>query len=207
MKVKRFIGGSLDTNGYVIYKEDEGSCYFIDCGYKTDEYVDFVQEHKLKPSGIIFTHHHYDHVSEAYKLADKFHIKMFVHNQDEAMLKKFFHDKSQLVEGFGDDREFELDGDVLTVVNTPGHTKGGIFLINKSANIAFSGDTVFKDEIGITNLEDGSDKEMAGSCQEFIAKLPRDMVIYPGHGDEATIEYVIKNNEEFKVALNMAVDK
>ena len=106
MKVKRFIGGSLDTNGYVIYKEDEGSCYFIDCGYKTDEYVDFVQEHKLKPSGIIFTHHHYDHVSEAYKLADKFHIKMFVHNQDEAMLKKFFHDKSQLVEGFGDDRKF-----------------------------------------------------------------------------------------------------
>ena len=111
------------------------------------------------------------------------------------------------MEGFGDDREFELDGDVLTVVNTPGHTKGGIFLINKSANIAFSGDTVFKDEIGITNLEDGSDKEMARSCQEFIAKLPGDMVIYPGHGDEATIEYVIKNNEEFKVALNMAVDK
>lgn len=205
MKIERFVGGSLDTNGYIIYKNDGGKCYFIDCGYKVDEYLEFIKVHSLEPVGIIFTHHHYDHVSEAYKLAENLNIKMFVHEKDEEMLKGFFKDKGHMIEAFDDEKIFDLDGDKLTVINTPGHTKGGIFLVNREENIAFSGDTVFKDEIGITHLQDGSDNEMARSCQEIVSKLPRDMVIYPGHGDSATIGYVIDNNEEFKYALNMKI--
>ncbi len=84
----------------------------------------------------------------------------------------------------------------------PGHTKGGTCIVDKKNQVAFTGDTIFATEIGITDLEDGSPEEMAKSCYE-INKWDDDIKIYPGHGESAYMGFVKSQNDEFKQALNM----
>ena len=62
MKIERFIGGMLESNGYVIYQKDGGNCYVIDPGYHAGVFEECIDRHQLHLSGILLTHHHYDHV-------------------------------------------------------------------------------------------------------------------------------------------------
>lgn len=203
MKIKRFVGGNLESNGYVIYKEGNDDCYIIDPGYNADNFINFVKENKLNPLGIILTHHHYDHITAAPKVSAELDCKMYINNKDLDAACKTLKKESENLQGIEDDMVFVLAGEELKCINTPGHTKGGICIYASSSKVAFTGDTVFKDEIGITNLDDGSPDEMANSCANIIGKLPNDTVIYPGHGDSGDMKYVKANNEEYKQAVDM----
>ena len=65
MKIKRFVGGNLAANGYVIYQRDGGACYIIDPGYSPKKFIRYIGEHQLAASGILLTHLHYDHTDGA----------------------------------------------------------------------------------------------------------------------------------------------
>lgn len=203
MKIKRFIGGELQSNGYLIYKDGCKDCYLMDTGYNANNFINFVKEEKLNPLGIIFTHHHYDHITAGPKVAKELDCKMYINERDLDRACKTLKDDQYLLESFENNHVFKLGDEELLCINTPGHTKGGICIYSKNSKVAFTGDTVFSEEIGITNLDDGSPEEMANSCAEIIDKWPSDITIYPGHGDSATMKYVKENNEEFKQALAM----
>ena len=68
MKIERFIGGMLESNGYVIYQKDGGNCYVIDPGYNHRVFEECIDKHQLHLKGILLTHHHYDHVGAVEKL-------------------------------------------------------------------------------------------------------------------------------------------
>ena len=103
-----------------------------------------------------------------------------------------------------DGDEIELLGAKVTCIHVPGHTKGGVCLVDEGNKLAFTGDTVFAVEIGITNLDDGSPEEMAQSCVYIRDNFADDITIYPGHGPSATMKEVKENNPEFKDALEYA---
>ena len=84
----------------------------------------------------------------------------------------------------------------LEIIHTPGHTKGGICIMCPQSKVCFTGDTIFNVDLGRTDLEDGSDSDMAASIS-IINKWPNDITIYPGHGDPATMKTVRKINLEF----------
>ena len=82
MKIERFIGGMLESNGYVIYQKDGGNCYVIDPGYHAGVFEECIDRHQLHLSGILLTHHHYDHVGAVEKLRDRYDAPVFMHTAD-----------------------------------------------------------------------------------------------------------------------------
>ena len=65
MKIKRLVGGSLESNGYIISRARGGSCYVIDPGYEPKRFITYIEEEELRVLGVILTHHHHDHVGGA----------------------------------------------------------------------------------------------------------------------------------------------
>ena len=203
MIIKRFVGGSLAENGYVIHKAGSKDCYLIDTGYNANEYINYVKENKLNPLGIIFTHHHYDHITAGPKIAKEFDIRMNINVRDFDKACETLKDDSNLLDIFEDMHVFRLVDEDLSCINTPGHTKGGVCILAKNSKVVFTGDTVFSNEIGLTSLDDGSPEEMAKSCANVVDKWPKDLIIYPGHGESAPMSFVKEFNEEYKEALAM----
>ena len=87
MKIKRFIGGSLESNGYVISTKENGSCYIIDPGYEPKKFIDFVEKEGLNLLGVILTHHHHDHVGGAARIRDYFGVPVMMHEMDVHMYR------------------------------------------------------------------------------------------------------------------------
>ena len=84
-----------------------------------------------------------------------------------------------------------------------GHTHGSICIISDLSKVVFTGDTIFDTDLGRTDLEDGSEKEMISSCKEVIDKWPNEYQIYPGHDGSATMKQVRTYNTEFLQCLEV----
>ena len=82
MKIKRLVGGSLESNGYIISRARGGSCYVMDPGYEPKRFITYIEEEELRVLGVILTHHHHDHVGGAEKLRDYFSCPVMMHEQD-----------------------------------------------------------------------------------------------------------------------------
>lgn len=191
MKIKRLIGGNLESNGYIIYDQEGGECYIIDPGYLPERFTKVISQLKLKTLGILLTHHHYDHTGGVEKLHNLLDAKVFLHRGDLDQYKK----SVDVVLEDGD--QLQLGDDILLVIHTPGHTRGGTCFYSEKSKLVFTGDTIFNVDLGRTDLVDGSENEMSHSIKKIISLWSNDITIYPGHGDPATMRYVRKNNQEF----------
>ena len=96
----------------------------------------------------------------------------------------------------------DLEGELIRVVSTPGHTKGSVCFFSEASKVVFTGDTVFNVDLGRTDLEDGSEAEMRDSILNVVDGWNNDMMIYPGHGDGCTMKTVRKINAEFNEIVN-----
>lgn len=196
MEIKRFIEGQLEANCYIIRdtKADK-TCYIIDPGYSPKKILKYIKKEQLEPLGIILTHHHYDHSGAAEKIAKELEIDILIHSGDG--------DRFPAADRFLSDGDvMHLGNDKLVVYHTPGHTRGGICLYSKRSGICFTGDTIFNVDLGRTDLEDGSEKEMIISIKNVVDKWGNNVTIYPGHGDPATMKTVRKINKEFLEIIN-----
>lgn len=191
MKIKRFVGGSLQSNGYIISKKDGGSCYIIDPGYEPDRFVRYTRENRLDPKGVILTHHHHDHTGGAAKTADELGCPVMMSFEDSLM----YRGEVDLFLSGG--QYLELDGEKLLIQMTPGHTKGSLCIIGEKSRAVFSGDTIFDTDLGRTDLSDGSLADMMRSCAEVINMWPDDYMVYPGHDGSASMKMIRKYNTEF----------
>jgi len=92
---------------------------------------------------------------------------------------------------------FDLEGEELVVISTPGHTKGSICIMSKKSLVCFTGDTIFDTDLGRTDLPGGSEEDMEHSIRDIIDKWENDIIIYPGHEDGCNMKMVRKYNTEF----------
>ncbi len=197
IKIERFIGGSLKSNGYIVYEHQGGKCFIIDPGYEGEKFLKRISELNLSLEGIILTHHHYDHIGGVAKIQSVNNCKVYIHRMDSERIK--FKNLVLLESG----TELTLETEKFKIIHTPGHTMGGICIYNERNKIAFTGDTLFLDDIGRTDLADGDGWLMRDSMVDIINKWDNDVVIYPGHGEGGTMKKVRKINEEFKFALTL----
>lgn len=195
MKIKRFVGGSLESNGYIISRLEKGKCYIIDPGYEPNKFIDFVRKEGLDAIGIILTHHHHDHVGAAAKIASHLECPIMISFEDS------FVYKGKVDVYLKDGDIIDLDGEELKIHMTPGHTNGSICIESSQSNVVFSGDTIFDTDLGRTDLQDGSWEEMKASCKNVIDKWPDYYTIYPGHDRSATMKQIRKYNTEFLQCL------
>jgi hydroxyacylglutathione hydrolase len=194
MKIKRFISKILESNGYVIFSGRGGSCYLIDPAAKNTKFLDFIEENELQLKGILLTHNHYDHIAAVKKLVAKTNCPVYIHNSD---LPDFRYEAIP----FEDGAAFDLDGETITAVNTPGHTRGSVCYVCPESNCVFTGDTVFVIDLGRTDLPEGSPQEMKNTIRNIVSRWDDDVVIYPGHGESGTMKRVREINTEYKEAL------
>ncbi|MEE0742021.1 MAG: MBL fold metallo-hydrolase [Emergencia sp.] len=191
MKIQKITGGSLMSNGYVLYEKDGGSCLIIDPGYGPQKFIDFVTEQKLHCDGIILTHLHHDHTGAADSVADYLDCPIYMHETDACVYKGkvdrylYHHDA------------LHLDGEELRILHTPGHTGGSICILAEKSRVCFTGDTLFDTDLGRTDLAGGSEKQLRESIKNVIDRWENYIYIYPGHDGGCTMKSVRQNNPEF----------
>ncbi len=204
MKIKRFIGGMLEANGYIVCKKPEQAggkapCYIIDPGYQPKKFIQYVNDNNLHVKGIVLTHHHCDHVGAAEQIKRTLNCPVLIHREDADMLEfeaDVYLENGDILDFAPEGANFNTETR-LNVVHTPGHTKGGICLMCEKNRVCFTGDTIFNVDLGRTDLEDGSEEQMRLSCCNIIDSWDNDITIYPGHGDPATMKTVRQINTEF----------
>lgn len=204
MEIKRFIGGILEANCYVVSPSvakaaapAKAPCFIIDPGYNGPKIIKYIKDSGFEPEGIILTHHHADHSGAAARIRKELGCPVMIHREDA---DRFREGADRLLEN-GDLLSLG-DGVKLTVLHTPGHTRGGICLLSEKDKVCFTGDTIFNVDLGRTDLDDGSYEEMVRSILDVVNQWGNDMTIYPGHGDPATMKAVRKINLEFLEIVN-----
>lgn len=203
------VTGVLEENCYIVY-DKAGTCVIVDPGDDSETISDFIAENDLEPKAILLTHGHFDHTGAVVALKERYNpLPVYIHYDDRKMLKE---EEQQGIFDFGTDDEFEADayfedGENLnfgeltfTVLHTPGHTKGSCCFICENA--MFSGDTLFRRSIGRVDLPGGSLSAMTKTLRDKIALLPKDLTVYPGHGEITTIEEEIAENPYIREALD-----
>ena len=147
----------------------------IDPGDEADLIMSELKKTGKKLKYIINTHHHFDHTTENGKIRRQTGAKVLI-CEDEKDYIDFQADRF-LKEG----DEIKIGDDVLNVIITPGHSEGSICLIGE--NIIFTGDTLFRDGFGRTDLKGGDAAKMEESLERLSKIIKPEMMIYPGHGE------------------------
>lgn len=189
------IVGAIETNCYIV-SNDSGKCCIIDPGADASILIRTIEQKKLIPECVVNTHGHYDHIGANKDIADYFHIPVWCHVNDAPMLTdaglNFSSYSGRAIMSPAPERllydaeEIQLAGVLWKVLHTPGHTKGSIVLYSEQTRCMFTGDTLFNEDFGRTDLPGGSEKELHTSLLK-IAALDGDFTIYPGHGESALL--------------------
>lgn len=197
MKVKVLPVGLLIENCYIVYNEDSKNCIIIDPGDEAEKISDFIEKQKCKPLGIILTHGHFDHIGAVKELQDKYDIKCFASESEREIINdgyknlsiKYSDEPIEFIPEvlFNDGDEVVLEDIKFTVILTPGHTLGGASLYFKDEGFIMTGDTLFKNTVGRTDLPTSSFEDLMNSVNKKLMKLNDDIVVYPGHGSRTTI--------------------
>lgn len=199
--------GQLGTNCYIIGCEETLEAAVIDPGGDPGRIMGELSRHNLKLSKIINTHGHVDHIGGNRKLKEETQAELIIHTADASMLTSSGRNLSLLsgfaINGPAADREVK-EGDqikvgntvTLDVIETPGHTPGGISLkldVGEKALI-FVGDTLFNGSIGRTDFPGGSYRQLIDSIKQKLMIYPDDTEVYPGHGPGTTVGFEKAHN-------------
>lgn len=187
--------GVLASNCYIAGCPDTGECIIIDPGAGASRILNAVSKLRLTVKAIVNTHGHYDHVSANGKIKKATGAPVLLNKKDLGVYKKPAPGLSLILKSPPPPDRFISEGEEILfgsqkvrVMETPGHTAGGISLVLEREKTAiFTGDTLFNLSIGRTDLSGGSLKEIMRSIKEKILIYPDDTIIYPGHGPASTI--------------------
>jgi glyoxylase-like metal-dependent hydrolase (beta-lactamase superfamily II) len=170
MEIKQLVVGPLLTNCYILISNKEA--VVIDPGAGLKKILKEIEGKKLKY--IILTHYHWDHILGAIKLKEKTGAKILIHKGEKNFIK---FQPDQFLDG---GEEIKIGNEYLKIIHTPGHTKGSISILGK--DFIFTGDTIFEDGFGRTDLPGGSKKDLKESLEKLEKVIKKGMKIYPGHG-------------------------
>jgi glyoxylase-like metal-dependent hydrolase (beta-lactamase superfamily II) len=204
MNIRRFPLGALWTNAYLFW-DAEGKAFFVDPGGDPREPLDFIKEKGLLLERILLTHGHADHMFGLETLRTETGASVAVHEEDAFMLGHPEHNLSQFMGNPCSAETAEVllsEGDAFSVgtmqirvLHTPGHTPGScvFYVIQGEETALLSGDTLFAQSVGRTDLPGGSGAALEHSLLRFT-DFPETLRILPGHGPETTIGEEKKHN-------------
>ena len=193
MHIQMFTVGFFATNCYVVGCKETREAVVIDPGFdeasETEKVLNYIERNYRELKLIINTHGHSDHTCGNGLLRNKLNAGIAIHQNDAHLLGDLgkqigqilgIHNFSPLPDIYlrnGDTIEFGKES--LKVIETPGHTRGGICLIGKEE--IFTGDTLFMGSIGRTDFPESSQEEMKKSLRK-LKTLQDSLTVYPGHG-------------------------
>ncbi len=185
MLIKTLPVGHLETNCYVVTDENTLECAVIDPGAESNTILGYLEDNRLRCRAVMLTHAHFDHTGALAAVLEETGAELYF-NEKEAGgatvpgFKPF--DPPEGARHYSEGDEVRVGSLVFRVLETPGHTPGGVTLVCGDA--IFSGDTLFRLSCGRTDFPGGDMMEELRSLKK-IAALPGDYDVYPGH-DMAT---------------------
>ncbi|GHS89617.1 MBL fold metallo-hydrolase [Synergistales bacterium] len=199
MNYKRFPLGGLWTNGYLFY-DDSGDAFFVDPGGDAQEVFEFAKLNKMKIKAVLLTHGHLDHLAGIEDFIPLVGDAIYISGPDSPLLKQPPEEMQRalgMTSRGAEKFRTVADGDVLTgfaggfevkVVATPGHTQGSVCYLIKSGDeqILASGDTLFAQSVGRTDLPGGDERQLMESIIK-LSEMPDDLEVLPGHGPTTNI--------------------
>ncbi len=196
--IKKIVTGSIETNTYLIIEDNK--CVLIDPGLDFENAANEIKKEYIVEK-IIITHGHLDHI-DGIKYFD---CPIYIHQKEVEFLfdpslslyqsrgkrTPFTKDKINVI-AIKDNDTIDIFGIPMKVMHTPGHTRGSIILLYKDK--VFTGDTLFQEDTGRTDLPTGSEKDMINSIFKIFDNLSDNYKVYPGHDVSTTIKEERKNN-------------
>lgn len=201
MKIHRFVFNPLQENTYIVWDETR-ECAVIDAGNLSARedraLADFIEGEGLHPVLAINTHGHFDHIAGVSYICNTYQVPFAMSSKDEFLLGA----ASQTARMYGlqvgetpSKIDQDLDGcseivfgsTTLKIISTPGHTPGHVSLFEPQSQTLFTGDTLFRESIGRTDLAGGDYSWIMRSILDKILPLGDEVRVLPGHGDETTI--------------------
>ena len=215
MKIAPFGVGAINTNAYLVWDEETKEAMLIDPGDHDRRLDNEIRDKGLNLKYIVLTHGHCDHICGVPEYKEMFpDVKVVAGKSELEILKD--SSKNQAMQFFGidtsitpdilleDSDTFNLGSLEFRVIETPGHSPGGISIYTENIDndvwedtyhgSLFSGDTLFRQSLGRSDLYGGDMTTLLKSIREKLYSLPDDTVVYPGHMGYTTIGFEKVNN-------------
>ncbi len=203
LTLKKLVLGMVQTNCYIVSNNENKEAIVFDPAENADRIEQYLKANDLVCKGILLTHGHFDHILAATELAAVTMAPIHAHEAEVRLLEDPHMNASAQIRRecsllpevlLRDGQSLQLAGFTLKVIHTPGHTAGGACYYFPGHGILISGDTLFLESIGRTDLPTGNSKQLVASINDKLMNLEDQVKVYPGHGDPTTIGYERENN-------------
>jgi glyoxylase-like metal-dependent hydrolase (beta-lactamase superfamily II) len=204
MLFETIVVGELGVNCYILADGETKDGVVIDPGAEGERILAAVQARGITVRYILNTHGHFDHIGANGQLKKATGASLLIHRDDEPFLSRAARSASL----YGLTAQDSPPPDVhlthgqtitfghceLRVIHTPGHSPGGCCFYLPGAGKLISGDALFAESIGRTDLPGGSQKELVAAIRSKLLVLPEETAVFPGHGPATTIGHEKRHN-------------
>jgi len=188
--------GPFQMNAYLVGCKETGTGAIIDAGDEADRLLKMAENHGIQIKKILQTHGHVDHVGAIDDVIKKTKAKVYIHRKEMPIYNSApQHGLMYGITGIqvplpdvfiSGGMDVEIGNLKAFIIETPGHTPGGVVYYFKDEGVVFVGDTLFAGSIGRTDLPGGNYETIIRSLQKLV-QLPDETVVYSGHGPRTTI--------------------
>lgn len=208
LKIKSFEFNPFNENSYVVWDDQTKQAAVIDPGcyddFEQNEIKSFIEQEKLNLELLINTHCHIDHILGVSFIKEKYNLKYLVPEKDLPLLQNASAQGQMFgfeIDNLSEPDEFLSEGKIIKIGNeelkplfTPGHTPGEYCFYSEENKVCITGDVLFHQSIGRTDLWGGDYDTLIESIKQKLLTLPDETKIFPGHGIESTIGIERKQN-------------
>ena len=204
----------------IVLTDESGECVIVDAGnYNPQEDAalsKYITDNGLKPVMAVNTHGHVDHMLGVNYVKETYGIPFAIHGKDKFLIDSapthgaiygFKVDKVPTVDiDLEGQKELKFGNTVFQIIETPGHTPGHVAFYNSDNKLLLTGDTLFRESIGRTDLPGGDYSWIMRSILDKLIPLGDDVHFYPGHGMESTIGHESLYNPFVTEVLNHEIN-
>ncbi|MBR1825276.1 MAG: MBL fold metallo-hydrolase [Alphaproteobacteria bacterium] len=194
------VSGAITTNAYFYIDETTEHGFLIDAGAEAQKLMQIIAANNWHIEQILLTHGHFDHIGAVNTIRQKLKIPCSAHKNSQDYLLDTQYNLSAYFEPEIKVANFlpVVEGDIISlkenptvslkVIHTPGHTQDSVVYYDAANNVAFVGDTIFKNSYGRTDMPGGDTQQIIQSIKNKILILPENTVLYSGHTPPTTVK-------------------
>lgn len=203
LRIEQRVIGMVSTNVYLAINTETQEAFLVDPAERAELIEQWIKDLGVTLKAILLTHGHFDHIGAVTRLKADLQVPVYAMQAEKSVLDDSLLNMSGNVgkpftvkadKGLKDMDHFQVAGFDVTAYHTPGHTRGGACYYLREEKVLFSGDTIFCETIGRTDMPTGNLSELVRSLRRMLKELPDETEIFPGHEESTSVAHEKKYN-------------